>query len=75
MRIDVYDFDGTIYDGDSTVDFVFFCLRRHPGVIAGLPQFWEYLEFSIKFVRVVLIYFRIFAPLLNIEPTNFKNRT
>lgn len=38
MLIDVYDFDGTIYDGDSTVDFVFFCLRRHPGVIAGLPH-------------------------------------
>ena len=40
MRIDVYDFDGTIYDGDSTVDFTRFCLRRHPGVLAGLPQFW-----------------------------------
>ena len=38
MRIDVYDFDGTIYDGDSTVDFTLFCLRRHPGVIAGLPR-------------------------------------
>ena len=35
MRIDVYDFDGTIYDGDSTVDFTRFCLRRHPGVLAG----------------------------------------
>ena len=33
MRIDVYDFDGTIYDGDSTVDFTRFCLRRHPGVL------------------------------------------
>ena len=32
MRIDVYDFDGTIYDGDSTVDFTRFCLRRHPTV-------------------------------------------
>ncbi|MFQ9806818.1 MAG: hypothetical protein ACLR07_10495 [Christensenellales bacterium] len=39
MRIDVYDFDGTIYDGDSTVDFTRFCLRRHPGVLAGLPKF------------------------------------
>ena len=38
MLIDVYDFDGTIYDGDSTADFVLFCLRRHPGVIAGLPR-------------------------------------
>ena len=38
MLIDVYDFDGTIYDGDSTVDFVRFCLRRHPGMIASLPR-------------------------------------
>ena len=38
MRIDVYDFDGTIYDGDSTVDFTRFCLRRHPAVLAGLPR-------------------------------------
>lgn len=38
MLIDVYDFDGTIYDGDSTVDFVRFALRRHPRVIAGLPR-------------------------------------
>ncbi len=37
MRIDVYDFDGTLYDGDSTVDFVFFCLRRHPALLLGLP--------------------------------------
>jgi phosphoserine phosphatase len=37
MRIDVYDFDGTIYDGDSTFDFVLFCLRRHPRVALSLP--------------------------------------
>jgi len=37
MLIDVYDFDGTIYDGDSTADFVLFCLRRHPGMIAAAP--------------------------------------
>lgn len=38
MLIDVYDFDGTIYDGDSTADFVLFCLRRHPGMITGAPR-------------------------------------
>lgn len=38
MLIDVYDFDGTIYDGDSTVDFTLYCLRRHPGAIAALPR-------------------------------------
>ena len=37
MRIDVYDFDGTIYDGDSTFDFVRFCMRRHPIVALSLP--------------------------------------
>ena len=38
MLIDVYDFDGTIYDGDSTADFVLFSLRRHPSVLLGLPR-------------------------------------
>ena len=38
MRIDVYDFDGTIYDGDSTADFVLFCLRRHPDMLRSLPR-------------------------------------
>ena len=38
MLIDVYDFDGTIYDGDSTADFVLYCLPRHPELIAGLPR-------------------------------------
>ena len=38
MLIDVYDFDGTIYDGDSTVDFVLFCLPRHPELIFGVPR-------------------------------------
>ncbi len=37
MRIDVYDFDGTIYEGDSTVDLVRFCLQRHPSLLCGLP--------------------------------------
>ena len=37
MRIDVYDFDGTLYDGDSTADYVLFCLRRHPALLLSLP--------------------------------------
>ena len=38
MLIDVYDFDGTIYDGDSTADFVLYALKRHPKMIASLPR-------------------------------------
>lgn len=29
----IYDFDKTIYDGDSTVDFFLFCLKREPILI------------------------------------------
>lgn len=28
--MNVYDFDKTIYDGDCTVDFYLYCLKRHP---------------------------------------------
>lgn len=37
MTIDVYDFDGTIYDGDSTVDFYRYCLRRCPRIARRFP--------------------------------------
>ena len=35
--INIYDFDGTIYDGDSTVDFYFFCLRKKPIILMYVP--------------------------------------
>ena len=38
MIIDVFDFDGTIYDGDSTRDFLLYCLRCHPSLILMLPR-------------------------------------
>lgn len=45
--MNVYDFDGTIYPGDSTVEFYLYCLVRHPGLIRCLPRqlggTWAYL--------------------------------
>jgi len=35
---DVYDFDGTLYRGDSTRDFLLHCLRRYPRIAATLPR-------------------------------------
>lgn len=35
--INVYDFDKTIYDGDSTVDFYLYCLKRKKSLICFLP--------------------------------------
>ena len=37
--MNVYDFDGTVYDGDSSFDFFFFSLRRHPSIFLRLPAF------------------------------------
>lgn len=35
--MNVYDFDGTLYEGDSTADFLRFCALRHPRIISTLP--------------------------------------
>lgn len=36
--MDVYDFDGTLYDGDSTADFLRYCAARHPSILTTLPR-------------------------------------
>ncbi len=36
--MNAYDFDGTIYNGDSTVDFYLFILKRHPTVMRVFPK-------------------------------------
>ncbi len=36
--MNVYDFDKTIYDGDSTADFYFFSLKRHKKILFLLPS-------------------------------------
>lgn len=35
--MNVYDFDGTIYHGDSTLDFFLYSLRRYPTLIKHIP--------------------------------------
>lgn len=37
--MNVYDFDGTIYRGDSSVDFFLYCLKRHRQLIKYIPKF------------------------------------
>ena len=36
--MDVYDFDKTLYDGDSTAHFLRFCLAHHPRIATTLPR-------------------------------------
>lgn len=37
--MNVYDFDGTIYNGDSTRDFVFYLIKKYPRMIRYMPAF------------------------------------
>ena len=47
--MNIYDFDGTLYDGDSTVDFFLFCLKRKPSLVRFLPeQAWGFLLHGLK---------------------------
>lgn len=36
--MNVYDFDNTIYDGESVIDFYFFLMRKHIRLAAMLPK-------------------------------------
>ena len=46
--MNVYDFDKTIYDGDSTFNFYKFCLKKKPLIIFGL------IPVAVPFVRYLL---------------------
>lgn len=49
QTITVFDFDKTIYDGDSTIEFYLYCLRRRLSLIRYLPgQLWHGLLFAVR---------------------------
>ena len=35
--MNVYDFDNTVYDGETVVDFYFFCLKKNLSLIKYIP--------------------------------------
>ena len=49
--MNVYDFDKTIYNGDSTRDFYFFCLKRHKSILKFLPgQGLHFLRYALGLI-------------------------
>lgn len=51
MKIDVFDFDDTIYDGDSSIDFYLYSLRNNKKIIKFLPnQILYFLKYKLKIV-------------------------
>jgi phosphoserine phosphatase len=51
--MNVYDFDKTIYHRNSTADFYFYCLRRHPGILKCLPvQLKGFVLYGLKLIDI-----------------------
>lgn len=49
--MNVYDFDETIYKGDSTRDFYFHCLKKHKSILKYLPyQGFAFLKFVLGII-------------------------
>lgn len=47
--MNIYDFDGTIYHGDSTMDFILYSLKKHPALVRFLPiQAMAFLRYKQK---------------------------
>ena len=68
MKVNLYDFDGTIYDGDSTLDFYLFCLRKKLSLIRFFPvQLFYLILFKIKFVKKKVFKEKFFIFLTGID--------
>ncbi len=60
--MNIYDFDQTIYDGDSTRDFYFYSLKKHPSILLTVPYmawgFFLYIIGAIEKTRAKEIMYR-----------------
>ena len=52
MKCYIYDFDGTIYNGDSSLDFILFCFSRNKKLIFLLPKYvWNLIKYILKIIN------------------------
>lgn len=77
MRVNVYDFDGTIYRGDSSADFCMRCFLRYPraalSILASLPWFLGVMLRLVAITRAKerLYRFLRFVPDVDVEVAAF----
>ncbi len=63
--MNIYDFDGTLYQGDSTLDFILFSLKKHPSLLRFLPvQGMAFASYALKRIDKTTMkqqFFRVFT--------------
>ncbi len=68
MIADVYDFDKTIFNGESGTYFYFFCIRRHPQFIRYLPkQIATLIKWQLKKITTEEFKEVFYSPLTKID--------
>ena len=71
--INGYDFDETIYDGDSSVDFYFFCLRKNKKVLKQIPeQIKSLIKYKTKKIEKTEFKESVFSFLKHIDNSGIK---
>ena len=50
-KIDVYDFDGTVYNGDSSIDFFIYAIKKKKKLIKYLPKICTFMV--LKCIKLV----------------------
>jgi HAD superfamily phosphoserine phosphatase-like hydrolase len=62
MKLDLYDFDGTIYDGDSGVDLILFSIKKKPSLIFYyIGSLWIVIKYLFKLIKKEEMKNRIFG--------------
>ena len=50
--MNVYDFDKTIYNGDSTIEFYLYCVLKKPVILLCFPrQLWGAICYKLGFIN------------------------
>ena len=73
--INSYDFDGTIYDGDSSVDFYIYSIRKNKKVLLQVPiQLWGTILYLLRIIDKTKFKEYIFSYLKRIEKKKKKDK-
>ena len=69
--MNVYDFDRTIYPGDSSIHFWKFCMRRYPATMRVIPRataaLWRYKRKKCTWSEVMEIFFTFLRHVPSVE--------
>ena len=73
MKINLYDFDKTIYDGDSSVDFFLFNLKKQPLLIFHIfKMIFVLIKYKLKIIDKTQMKVVVFSYLKKVK--NIDNR-